>query len=72
MILVQKRHWIRQNQVEKCFAYDGIRWWQYNIFVDFFNAAVKYFAISITMSLAVAVGMMSLWGNQETVCPMRT
>ena len=36
------------------------------------NAAVKYFAVAIIMSVAVAVGMMILWGNQEILCPMRT
>ena len=36
------------------------------------NAAVKYFAVAIIMSVAVAVGMMILWGNQETLCTMRT
>ena len=35
------------------------------------NAAVKYFSVAIIMSVAVAVGMMSLWGNQETPCPMQ-
>ena len=38
----------------------------------FLNAAVKYFAVAIIMSVAVAVGMMSLWVNQETLCPMCT
>ena len=36
------------------------------------NAAVKSFVVAIIMSVAVAVGMMSLWGNQETLCQMRT
>ena len=36
------------------------------------NAAVKHFAVDIIMSLAVSVGMMSLWGKYETPCPMRT
>ena len=27
------------------------------------NAAVKYFAVAIIMSVAVAAEMMSLWGN---------
>ena len=36
------------------------------------NAAVKSFAVAIIMSVAVAVGMMSFWGNQETIFPMRT
>ena len=35
------------------------------------NAAVKYFAVAIIVSVAVAVGMMSLWGNQEILCPMQ-
>ena len=35
------------------------------------NYAVKYFAVAIIMSVVVAVGMMSLWGNQETLFPMR-
>ena len=38
----------------------------------YINAAVKYFAVAIIMSVAVAVGMVSLWGNQETFFPMRT
>ena len=38
----------------------------------FINAAVKYFAVAIIMSVAVTVGIMSLWGNQETLFPMRT
>ena len=37
-----------------------------------FNAAVKYLAVAIIMSVAVAVVMMSLWVNQDTVCPMLT
>ena len=39
-----------------------------------FNVAVKYLAVSIIISVAVAVavGMMSLWGNQDTVFPMQT
>ena len=36
----------------------------------FLNAAVKSFAVAIIMSVVVAVGMMILWGNQETFCPM--
>ena len=36
------------------------------------NSAVKYFAVAIIMSVAVAVGMMSLWVNQETLFPMWT
>ena len=36
------------------------------------NAAVKYLAVDIIMLVAVAVGMMSFLGNQETVCPMWT
>ena len=36
------------------------------------NATVKSFDVTIIMSVAVSVGMMSLWGNQETLCPMRT
>ena len=28
-----------------------------------FNAAVKFLAVAIIMSVAVVVGMMSLWGN---------
>ena len=38
----------------------------------FFNAAVKYFVVPITMSVAVTVGIMSLWGNQETLFPIRS
>ena len=37
-----------------------------------FNAAVKYLVVVIIISMAVAVVMMSLWINQDTVCPMRT
>ena len=33
----------------------------------FFNAAVKYFAVVVIMLVAVAVVIMSLWGNQEIV-----
>ena len=36
----------------------------------FFNAAVKYLAVAIIMFVAVAVCMMSLCVNQETVFPM--
>ena len=36
------------------------------------NAAVKYFRVAIIMSKAVGVGVVSLWGNQETLCPIRT
>ena len=36
------------------------------------NAAVKSFAVAIIMSVAVAVGMMRLWGNQEKIYPIRT
>ena len=36
------------------------------------NAAVKYFAVAILISVAVVVGMMSLWEKQETIFPMRT
>ena len=41
---------------------------------DFFclNAEVTYFVVDIIMSVVVAVGMMSLWGNQEKICPIRT
>ena len=35
------------------------------------NDAVKYFAVAIIMPVAVAVGMMILWGNQETIFAMR-
>ena len=38
----------------------------------FFNAAVKSLAVAIVMLVAVAVGMMSFWGNQETFCAIRT
>ena len=36
------------------------------------NASVKSFAVAIIMSVAVAVGMMRLWGNQEKIYPIRT
>ena len=36
-----------------------------------FNSTVKYLVVAMFMFLAVAVGMMSLWGNQETVCPLQ-
>ena len=35
-----------------------------------FNAAVKSLSFAIIMSVVVAVGMISLWGNQETVFTM--
>ena len=37
-----------------------------------FNTEVKSLAVAMIMLVEVAFGMMSLWGNQETVCPMRT
>ena len=37
----------------------------------FFNSTVKYLVVAIIMSVAVEVGMMSLWGNKETICPMK-
>ena len=37
-----------------------------------FNAAVKYLAVAIIMLVAVAVVMMSFWGNQYTFCQMQT
>ena len=36
------------------------------------NDAVKYFVVAIVMSVAVTVGMISLWGNQETIFTMQT
>ena len=36
----------------------------------FFNAPVKYLEVTIIMSVAVAVGMVSLQWNQNTVFPM--
>ena len=36
----------------------------------FFDAESKYLAVDIIMSVAVAVGMMSFGGNQETIFPM--
>ena len=36
------------------------------------NAAVKYLAVAVNMSVAVEFCMMSLWENQETLCPMQT
>ena len=44
---------------KKCFVCDGIIWWQDRIFVFFFDAAVKYSAVVKTMSVVVAVGMVS-------------
>ena len=38
----------------------------------FFNSEVKSLEVAIIMPVAVAVGMMSLWGNQEIVCPKIT
>ena len=38
----------------------------------FFNAEVKSLAVAIIMSMAVAVGMKSFWGNQDTTCTMIT
>ena len=35
-----------------------------------FNSAVKYLGVAIIMLVAVAVGMVILGGNQETVCSM--
>ena len=35
-----------------------------------FNAAVKSLEVAIIMLVIVAVGMMSLWVNQDTVCTM--
>ena len=37
-----------------------------------FNAAVKYFAVVVIMLVAVAVVIMSLWGNQEIVFTIQT
>ena len=37
-----------------------------------FNAEVEYFVVAIIMSVAVAVGMTSFWGNQDTTCTMIT
>ena len=36
------------------------------------NAAVNCFAVIIILSVAVAVGVMSLWEKQETIFPMWT
>ena len=38
----------------------------------FLNAAVKSLAVAILMLVAVAVFMMSLWGNQEKCFPIRS
>ena len=35
--------------------------------IIFVNAAVKYLVVDMIMLVEVAVGKMSLWGNQETV-----
>ena len=37
-----------------------------------FNSAVKYLAFAITMSVAVAIVVVSLYGNQERVCSIQT
>ena len=37
-----------------------------------FSAAFKYLAVVIIMYVTVEVGMVVLWGNQETVCSMKT
>ena len=36
-----------------------------------FNAVLKSLPVDVIMSVAVAVGMMSLWGNQKTFCLMQ-
>ena len=36
------------------------------------NYAVKSFAVAMIMSMKVQVGMMSFWGNQEPIFPIRT
>ena len=36
----------------------------------FINSAVKYFVVATIMAVSVAVGMVSFWLNQETVCKM--
>ena len=41
-------------------------------FMFCFNATVKSLMVDIIISVAVAVGMMTFWVNQETVFPMRT
>ena len=38
----------------------------------YFNAVFKSFVVAEIMSVAAAVGMVSFWGYQETVCPMWT
>ena len=37
-----------------------------------FNIAVKSLVVAIIMEVVVAFGMMSLWGNQDTVCTVQT
>ena len=37
-----------------------------------FNCVVKYFLVATIMAVSVAVGMVSFWLNQETVCKMWT
>ena len=46
----------------------GIR----GLLLIFFNTSVKSLEFAMIMSMSVTVGMMSLWINQETVCPMQT
>ena len=38
----------------------------------YFNASVKYLLVAIIILGLVAVGIMGLWVDQETFCPMRT
>ena len=37
-----------------------------------FDAAGKSLVVAIIMSVEVEAGMMGLWVNQDTVCPMLT
>ena len=67
MILVQKKHWRRYN-----WACGGIRGGSREFLFIRFNAAVKSLAVAIIMSVEMVVGMMSLWGNQDKVCPIQT
>ena len=49
-------------------SYGGKIWF----LVACLNAEVKYFASAIIMLVAVAIGMVSLWSNQETACTIQT
>ena len=54
---------IRQSSVHVMVLDGGSR----RFLLVFLNAVVKSVAVAIIMSVAVSVGMMSLWGNQATL-----